>query len=106
MTRERTTAEREADRSAMHHIGKHPKRRVTKRHRPALWEAMLGTVYAMNDVGDVRYFDYRWRDAIEFAGISDERDPRWMRWDRRFAISDGSQGPKRGQWTLWITRGE
>ena len=62
----------------------------TAKHRPAIWECMLGTVYAMDDQGEVRYFDYRWDDARQFDGFRPDRDPRvakaashragWARW--------------------------
>ena len=48
----------------------------TRKHRAAIWECMLGTVYAMNDAGEVRYFDYKWDEAVAFAGVTPERDPR------------------------------
>jgi hypothetical protein len=52
----------------------------TKRHRPALWENMLGTVYARNAAGKVEYFDYDWQRAIEFIGpYSDVRVSRIKR---------------------------
>lgn len=44
------------------------KAKPTKSHRPAIWECMLGTVYA-SDGTETRYFDYRWDDAREFAGV-------------------------------------
>lgn len=43
------------------------KAKPTKQHRPAVWECMLGTVYAFNGT-EVRYFDYRWDEAVAFAG--------------------------------------
>jgi len=52
------------------------RRPPTLKHRPAIWECMLGTVYAQNDAGEVQYFDYRWDDARAFAGVTPERDPR------------------------------
>lgn len=52
-------------------------RAPTRSHRPAIWENMLGTVFAMNDVGEVKYFDYNHEDAKRFAGAEeDDRDPR------------------------------
>jgi len=53
------------------------KMKPTRGHRPALWENMLGTVRAMNDAGEVRYFDYNWDEAIAFSGANDpDRDAR------------------------------
>jgi len=64
---------------------------------------MLGTVYAMNDVGEIRYFDYDHTAARAFAGVLEaERDPRLAR------TKDGSYGdyqrPRRGQYVLWILK--
>jgi hypothetical protein len=39
----------------------------TQKHFPAMWECMLGTVYASNGV-ETRYFDYRWEEARAFCG--------------------------------------
>lgn len=50
--------------------------RPTLNHRPAVWECLLGTVYAMNDAGEVRYFDFDYDAANEFAGVTADRDPR------------------------------
>ena len=81
----------------------------TKRHRPAIWENMLGTVYAMDDAGAIRYFDLDHAAAIEFAGANFDRDPRIARTPspRRFRYGDGddfSKEPRPGQRVLWITR--
>ena len=52
----------------------------TKDHRPALWEAMLGTVFAMNDVGEVEAFDYDYDAAVRFSGaLEKDRDVRIAR---------------------------
>lgn len=82
----------------------------TKKHRPAVWENMLGTVYAMNDAGQVRYFDFDWDAARAFAGVAPERDPRTSKWtadhDRyRWHNGAGSASqPRVGQTALWILR--
>lgn len=76
------------------------KMKPTKRHRPALWECMLGTLYAMNDEGEVRYFDYDWVSAREYAGVSETRDVRFWRTDRNYP----GDGPRRGKFVLWIKR--
>lgn len=59
--------------------GSHPfhgarRRRPTLRHRPAVWENLLGTVYARSPEGEVRYFNFDWDGAREFAGITDDAD--------------------------------
>ena len=81
------------------------KMKPTQKHRPAIWECMLGTVYAMSDDGEVRYFDYKWTDAAEFAGVVDERDPRYFRAARSFSTNGrGGTDVRKGQLVLWITR--
>jgi len=53
------------------------KRPPTRNHRPAIWEAMLGTVYAMNDAGEIKSFGRNYEKAIAFSGADDaSRDPR------------------------------
>lgn len=55
------------------------KMKPTLKHRPAIWEAILGTVYASNGI-EVRYFDYRWDEARAFAGVDQPgADPRLAR---------------------------
>ena len=81
------------------------KMRPTKKHRPAIWENMLGTVYGMNDEGVTRYFDYRWDEAIEFAGVTPDRDPRAARKTERVRYTkDSSTEPRDRQFVLWITK--
>jgi len=76
------------------------KMKPTKKHRPALWECMLGTLYAMNDDKNVEYFDYDWDSAREYAGVTEDRDVRFWRADRNYP----GRGPSRGKIVLWITR--
>ncbi len=73
----------------------------TLKHRIAMWECMLGTVYA-SDGRTVKYFDYRWEEAREFAGMDREgADPRV--WPNPRPVSVGGQpGPRRGQRTVYI----
>jgi hypothetical protein len=52
------------------------KKPPTSRHRTAVWECLLGTVYARNDAGEVKYFDYDYPAAMAFAGVTPERMPR------------------------------
>ena len=42
----------------------------TKKHVPAIWECMLGTVYAQNAQGNTQYFDYEHELARAFAGVA------------------------------------
>jgi len=77
------------------------KMKPTLKHRPAIWECMLGTVYAMNDEGEVKYFDYKWDDAVEFAGVTEDRDPRVFRCLRVYAAANQ---PRPKQYVLYVTR--
>jgi hypothetical protein len=51
--------------------------RPTLAHRLAISPGILGTVYAVNDALECRYFDYDWDAAVAFAGITPGRDPRF-----------------------------
>lgn len=86
------------------------KMKPTKAHRPAVWECMLGTLRAMNDEGDTRYFDYDWDAAFEFAGYNEDRDPRTHRFSGELAMYRyhngklGNDSPRRGQIVLWLRK--
>lgn len=83
------------------------KAKRTKSHRPAMWECMLGTVYAMNEAGKVEYFDYDWAKAAKYAGISEDRDVRlanMTRDDRGFFRDD--QTPRIGRPIVWIRKSQ
>lgn len=60
------------------------KRHPTQHHRPILTMGMLGTVYGISPKGDVRYFDYRWADALEFAEVSAVTPEEFRELDLRF----------------------
>lgn len=67
---------RDQEYAALHLVRSNAKKaKPTQKHRPAIWENMLGTLYAMNDRGQVKYFDYAYFDAVEFAGITKENVP-------------------------------
>ena len=82
--------------------------RPTKKHRPAVWENMLGTLYAQNDAGDVCYFDYDWDAAFEYAGYAENRDPRAYGFTGERAMyryhngSVHNTSPRKGQRVLWL----
>lgn len=78
----------------------------TQKHRPAIWENMLGTVYARNAAGEVRYFDYKWNDARAFAGVDVEgADPRvWKTRDRVSAGPHSEHTISRGKLVLYLKR--
>jgi len=78
---------------------------ATLKHRPAVWECFLGTVYAF-DGERVEYFGYNYVAALEFAGLTKEVDPRWAKKIRRARYTTGSEGqePRLGQWILWVLK--
>lgn len=76
------------------------KAKPTLKHRPAVWENMLGTVYARNAEGVTRYFDYKWAEACEFAGVDFTADNRVWRETRR----GGADDPRVRQFVLYIPK--
>ncbi len=88
-----------------HYIGVEcRKMKPTKKHRPAIWECMLGTVYAMNDEGVIEYFDYKYDEAIAFSGVSDLTDNRLSKAITHCTWSDGKDPylePRTGRTVLW-----
>lgn len=89
------------------------KMKPTLRHRPALWENMLGTLFAMNAEGECRYFDYDYEAAIEFSGVDPTNatgDNRIYRVtpDRRYSYvrsGDDFANPRLKKLVLWTTQG-
>jgi hypothetical protein len=79
----------------------------TKAHRAGLWENMLGTIYARNADGEVRYFDYAYADALTFIGPhSDVRVSRLK--DDYYDLElkgDSCTYPRRGK-LVWFVRYE
>jgi len=76
-------------------------REPTSKHRPAIWENMLGTVFAMNDERKIKYFDYDYEAAKAYSGVTeDERDCRLAAWKAVVYDTDGNK-PRRGQMVLW-----
>lgn len=78
------------------------KMKPTQKHRHAIWECMLGTVYAWNAEGGTKYFDYDWDGAREYAGVTAESDPRLYRSE----VSYGYNGPSKGQFVLYVLKGK
>ena len=85
-----------------------------KGYRPAIWENMLGTVYAMNDAGKIEYFDYDHDAAKAFAGIGPDSAPRLYRVNKqaygkpygeyRYGDDDGYASPNHGKLVLWVKK--
>lgn len=78
------------------------KAKPTKAHRPALWENMLGTVYARNASGVVKYCDYRYEEAIAHIGV--HSDVRVSRVPRGYYDLSGTEIPA-GK-LVWFVRFE
>lgn len=78
----------------------------TRRHRPAIWENMLGTVYAMNAAGETRYFDYDHDGARAFAGVDEpDADPRIARKIERVRYTNSeTTEPRHRQFVLWVRK--
>jgi predicted metal-binding protein len=81
---------------------------VTMKHVPLIWECMLGAVYAMNDKRKVRYFDYDYAAAREYAGVAACSDLRIAKAKGNVNWTDGSMlheyGPRYGRLALWGIR--
>lgn len=74
----------------------------TKKHVPAIWECMLGAVYARNAQGETRYFDYDYEAARLFAGLGQDKVD--IRVARARMVDETTWGVRRGQYVLWIRR--
>lgn len=81
-------------------------------HRPAIWENMLGTVYAMNDQFEVQYFDYDWDAAKKFAGLENKKDLRLFKHKKTDVRHDweakkdmwSHEYPRKGKTVLWVEK--
>jgi len=78
----------------------------TKNHRPAVYENMLGTVNAVNDKGEVKYFDYDYEGALKHAGVSDDRDVRIYKHKYDPFYRNPYSDIRNGQKVLWISKKE
>jgi len=76
------------------------KKKPTLKHRPAIWENMLATVFAMNDEGKVKYFDYDYDGAIEFSGIKTKTDVRCFKAPRTYEC--GEYTVRKGRVAVWV----
>ena len=82
-----------------------PVKKPTLKHRPAIWENILATVYAMNDNYETKYFDYKYNEAIEWCGFSEDKDPRLYKNIRRVRWNpDTYKNPRFGRLVLWILK--
>jgi hypothetical protein len=86
----------------------------TKSHVPAVWECMLGAVYAQNAQGETRYFDYDYEAARAFAGLGQGKldsavapvggGKMDIRVARAKECTGGPEGIRKGQLVLWVRR--
>lgn len=78
----------------------------TQKHRPAVWEMILGTVNAMNDQGEIKYFDYNYKEALAFAGVSKKTDVRIAKTRERyyFPYDSVTKNICKGQIVLWVEK--
>jgi hypothetical protein len=88
---------------AIHPFAGARKMKPTLKHRAAIWECMLGTVYASSPQGEIKYFDYDWDAARTFAGADQEgTDPRV--WKAAGRGGSEGEGYRKGQPVLWLLR--
>ena len=89
------------------------KQRPSYAHRVAIFECILGTVYAVNEQGEVKYFDYDSSGAHEWAGITDPKNAtqahgaRWYHNKAGFPTGIDTQNmfkPSKERKCLWIKR--
>lgn len=81
----------------------------TRQHRPAVWECMLGTVYALSPAGECKYFDYDHEGAMAFAGVSPAADNRLHPITRLLSFQYVKSGltdanPTVGKRVLWVPK--
>jgi len=84
-----------------------PLRKPTSRHRPAIWENMLGTVNSMNSEGRVKYFDYKYKEAKRWADIDNDSDIRaWKFNESLYPYRVGDKGDKirKNQMVVWVKK--
>jgi hypothetical protein len=79
----------------------------TQKHRIAIFENMLATVYAVNDAGVLKYFDYDWDGARAWAGVDEDgRDPRVFKQSHAVTVGRGRETTtvSKGRIVLYIKR--
>jgi hypothetical protein len=78
----------------------------TAQHRPAVWENRLGTVFAMDEAGNVQYFDYDHDAAVAFADVAPDRDLRVSEKTRdvRYTKRGDTNEPALGKTIYWVRR--
>ena len=80
-------------------------KKPTTNHRPAIWENMLGTVYAMDDNKEIKYFDKNYDEAKKFANLENKKDIRLFKCFKNVRYSDEvEKNPRVGQNVLWVEK--
>lgn len=72
--------------------------KITKKHKPLCWECILGTVYAKDIDGIIKYFDYNYTSAISFMKLENYYD---LRLCRNPYHNASEYYPKYNQLVLW-----
>lgn len=81
--------------------------RPTIKHVPLLWENILGTVVARNpETAEIKYFDYDWKKAREWARVEAAKDLRISRVESGILNWAGyakgwEHNPRKSQLVLW-----
>ena len=70
----------------------------TKKHRAVIWENILGTVYARNEDGEIKYFDSDWEGAAEFANLENAEDIRIAKFKRSYQ----GDGMRKGRTAIFV----
>ena len=84
------------------------KMKPTMRHRVAITNGILGTVYAINAEGVCKYFDYDYAGARAYAGLDTARDIRLAKPPRKGErhVTKGATeaNPRDDERCLWVLR--
>lgn len=78
----------------------------TQKHRVAITNGILGTVYAVNAEGTSKYFDYDYRGARAWAGLDTAKDIRLAVPPRKNVvwIKNGDANPRNNERCLWVLK--
>ena len=75
---------------------------ITKKHKPLIWEGMLGTVHSRSPEGETKYHHYDWDEAHEHAQVHNHKDLRIARSPHEYSWEGiNPTGPRKGKHALW-----
>lgn len=76
---------------------------ITQKHKPIVWENMLGTVYSRNAEKQVKYHDYNYEAAHAHARTHEFSDLRVAKSKHDYRMGNNSmpEGPRKGRYALW-----